>query len=244
MRCIIILFLLSICVADSASGESDSENFWGPPLEFGGSVGYMSFNNKPEWVPGNFRTGSVNFAVRVFRGLAIQGGYEGSLSEKLGLESLDYGDEGDVLVLKNIEDSYFGSPWLGLRYEIPATILESNRLRIHSLYVSCGYSWTQFGVTTSEWSFKETLEADQPVTKYFVAEMSGSYGVAAARWRFDSRFSKQPESWFGSFGVDAGLKYSLYTTASPRYDTIEKPESSFSSIQVFITGFIKISLFQ
>ena len=241
MRIIIIVLFFGIYGACSASAEPVPEDFWGPPIEIGGSIGYMSLENKPDWVPGSFRTGSVNIALRVFRGLAIQGGYKGCLPEDIGLESLDYGNE---MIVKKIKDSYFGAPWIGLRYEVPASILEFNQIRIHSLYVSCGYSWTQFGVTSSEWLFKGVLETDQPVTKYHVAEMSGPYGIVAARWRFDSSFSKQAESWLGSFGVDAGLKYSLYTTALPKYDTIEKPDSSFSSIQVFITGFIKISLFQ
>ena len=240
MRLLIILLLVSLTGTVFAQEGSDSGEFWGPPIEIGGSIGYMSLGNKPDWVPGNFRTGSANVALRVFRGLAIQGGYQGSLYEKLSLESLDYGNE----ILKNIEDSYFGAPWVGLRYEIPSTILKSNQFRIHTIYVSCGYSWTQFGVTTSERSIDGEFETDQSITKYHVAEISGPYGIVAARWRFDSKFSKQAESWFDSFGVDAGLKYSLYTTASPRYNTIEKPESSFSSIQVFITGSIKISLFQ
>ena len=240
MRFSIILLLISLAGTVSAQESSDSEKFWGPRIEIGGSIGYLSPGNKPDWVAGNYRTGSANIALRIFRGLAIQGGYRGSLNENLNLKSLDYGDE----VLKNIENSYFGAPWAGLRYEIPSTLLKSNQLRIHTLFVSCGYSWTQFGVTTYERSIDGEIETDQSITKYHVAEMGGPYGVVAARWRFDSNLSKQAESWFGAFGVDAGLKYSLYTNAAPRYDTIEKPDSSFSSIQVFITGFIKISLFQ
>ncbi|MFC1508794.1 hypothetical protein ACFL60_03790 [Candidatus Omnitrophota bacterium] len=240
MRFTIILLLISLAGTASAQENSDSENFWGPSIEIGGSIGYMSLKNKPDWVAGNFRNGSANIALRLYRGLAVQGGYQGSLNENLSLKSLNYGNE----VLENIEESYFGAPWAGLRYEIPSTLLKSNQFRIHSLYIACGYHWTRFGVTASDMPINAELETDQSITKYHVAEMSGPYGVVAARWRFDSEFSKQADSWLGSFGVDAGLKYSLYTAASPKYDTIEKPDPSFSSIQVFITGFIKISLFQ
>ena len=218
-----------------------SDDFWGPRPEVGGSVGYVTVSQNPVWSAKNFRTGSITGAFRIFRGMSVQGGYEGSLEESINIKTLDYGE---FKQLKKVDSSSYGSPWVGVRYEIPSDILMGYRFGSHSLYASLGYSWARFGVTTNEWTVGGVLEQDNPRTKYHIADVSGHYAIIAMRWRFDSDFTKNADSWFGAYGFDGGLKYIRYTSCSTRFDTIEKTGSDFSFLQVFIIGFIKLSIFE
>jgi len=220
---------------------SASDEFWEALLEVGGSVGYVTVSQRPEWSAINFRTGSVAGALRIVRGLSIQGGYEGSLVDDISLKSLDYGSD---LQLKKINGSYYGSPWLGVRYEISSDFLKGYQFKSYSFYGSLGYTWARFGVMTNEWIFKGVSDIDNSDTKYHIAETSGPYGIIALRWRLDSDLTGNNESLFGTYGFDFGLKYIRLSSCSPRYDTIVKSGSGFSFLQVFITGFIKLSIFE
>lgn len=220
---------------------SASDEFRGPRIEVGGSVGYVTVSQNPVWSAKNFRTGSVTGAFRIFREISVQGGYEGSIEEGISIKSLDYGSD---MQLKKVDSSSYGSPWVGVRYEIQSDILKGYRFGSYSLYASLGYTWARFEVTTNEWMVREVLEQGNPRTKYHVADVSGPYGIIALRWRFDSDFTKNTDSWLGAYGFDGGLKYIRYTSCSTRYDTIEKSGSDFSFLQVFIIGFIKLSFFE
>ncbi|MFC1606416.1 hypothetical protein ACFL47_00475 [Candidatus Latescibacterota bacterium] len=243
---IVILIIAPLCV----HAEIQPDDFYGPPIEFGGSAGYFFSQSYPVWSAREYKTGSINVSLRIFRNLSVQGGYEGSLEEDIDLEELTYSDE---LVLENVSSSNFGAPWLGLRYEIPATFLKTNDMKIHSFYGSIGYTWAKFSVSSSEWRLNDTLETDNLTgtletdnlkTRYTIANVSGPYGIVAARWRFDSNFKRGAESWFGSYGLDVGVKYSRFSSSSTKHDKIEEPEPSFSAVQIFAAGFIKMSLFE
>ena len=99
-------------------------------------------------------------------------------------------------------------------------------------------------MTTNEWTVNKVLETDNLWTKYHVADVSGPYGVIAVRWRLDAVYAKDAESWIGAHGFDIGLKYIRYTSCSTRFDTIEKTGSDFSFLQVFVIGFVKLSIFE
>ncbi len=237
--CFSVVFILINLAYTARSSASDE--FWGPRLEVGGSIGYVTPLKQPSWIAEKFRTGSITGAYRIFRGMSIQGGYEGSLGEGISLESLEYGRD---MQLKNVETSYYHSTSVSIRYEMPPDILKEYQFGIHSLYTSLGYTWSRFGVTTNEWTVNGVSKADNPWTKYHVADVTGPYGIIALRWRLDSDFQKNAESWLGAYGFDGGLKYIRYTSCSTKYDTIEKSGSDFSFLQVFIIGFIKISLLE
>ena len=236
--CLLVVFILINLAYTARSSASDE--FWGPRLEVGGGVGYVTASQQPAWSAKKFRTGSIVGAYRIFRGMSVQGGYEGSLGEGINLKSF-YGRD---MQLKKVNTSYYSSTWVGIRYETPADILKGYQFGSHSLYASLGYTWARFGVTTNEWTVNGVPETDNLWTKYQVADVSGPYGIIALRWRLDSDFTKNAKSWFGAYGFDGGLKYIRYTSCSTKYDTIEKSGSDFSFLHVFIIGFIKFSFFE
>jgi len=213
------------------------DEFRGPRLELGGVVGYSFVSQNPVWSAKTYRTGSVTGAFRFYRGLSVQGGYEGSLEENINVKSLDYSS---TMLLKSVNGSYYGGPWLGVRYEVPADILKGYRFGSHSVLASLGYSWARFGVATNDWILNGVDETDNPRTKYHVADVSGPYGSIAVRWRFDAAYSKDAVSWIGAHGFDVGVKFTRYTSCSTRFEKIDKSTFDFSFLQIFVIGFIKL----
>ena len=238
----IVTFFLLTCLLFNSCESSADESKLGPPFEIGGGVAYTWAQQYPEWSTPNYKMGIVNGGIRFFRGLSLQGGLDASLGEEISLKSMNYNTT-DIKILEEINESFYETSWIGLRYEVPVPI-DKDFYRINSIHATLGISWARYALTSTQWVRNNTRERDQPETKYHIATLSGPYAMVCARWRFDTEASIMTGSWFGSYGVDAGLKYSRYSTCSPRYEPISKAESDFSVLQIFVVGFVKISFFE
>jgi len=231
-----------MCLLGNSYESSAYDSKLGPPLEIGGGIAYTWAQKYPDWSAENYKMGIVNGGIRFFRGLSLQGGLDASLGEEISLESMDYNTT-DIKKLEEINESFYESSWIGLRYEVPIPI-DKDLHRINSIHATLGISWARFALTSSQWVRNEDRESDQPETKYHIAKLRGPYAMVCARWRFDTEASITTGSWFGSYGIDAGLKYSRYSDCSPRYEPISKAESDFSVLQMFVVGFVKIKFFE
>ncbi len=238
---ILVLCFFTGLLFNSYESSAD-ESKLGPPLEIGGGFAYTWAQKNPDWSTENYKMGIVYGGIRFFRGLSLQGGIDASLGEEISLKSMDYNTT-DINKLEKINESFYETSWIGLRYEVPIPI-DKDFYRINSIHATLGISWARFALTSTQWERNGILESDQPETKYHIAKLSGPYAMVCARWRFDNYASITTGSWFGSYGVDVGLKYSRYSDSSPRYEPISKAESDFSVLQMFVVGFVKIRFFE
>jgi len=234
----IITFFLYLSFPTSASA---SDTGLGPSFEIGGGLMYAQSNNYPDWSTKNYRMGTINGAVRFFRGLAFQGGYDSSLGEDVHLKSLTYGDE---IRLEKLGVSNYETSWFAFRYEVPMRALKRDLFRIQTVYTSLGISWARYTLTSSQCIKNGIREIDQSETRYHIADMRGPIAVLGARWRMDTDVTQGTGSWLGAYGIDAGVRYIRYDSYTPAHDTIEKPAGDVAVLQVFVIGFLKIRWFE
>ncbi|MCE5249964.1 hypothetical protein LLG96_07060 [bacterium] len=218
-----------------------SDDPYGPRFEFGGGIQYAQGKNVPQWSTKTYRMGTINTAARIFRGLALQGGFNASLGEDISFKSLAYDND---MILEKPVDSFYENFWAGLRYELPMEKIKPDFMKIKTVYGSIGISRARYSMTSTQWVRKGVRETDQPETKYHVADMSGPYAALGARWRLNTDITGDTGSWLSSYGVDAGVKYIRYTSCSPAHDAIMKPSPDESVIEMYIVLFLKIRWFE
>ncbi|MBT4482889.1 MAG: hypothetical protein HOC71_04330, partial [Candidatus Latescibacteria bacterium] len=193
----------------------------------------------PDWVSEYYTTGLVTTAVRIFRGLSIQAAVEYGLGDELSTEWMDYSEN---IRIKTTERTSTEVSWFGIRYEIPMSVFHRNFWRIDSLCFSLGKMYSKYYVRSDTWIKNDILFDENPMENFKLADISGPYAAFAARWRLDTVVTKGTDSWFGAYGIDLGVRYVKYSDSSPKHDNIMKPDSAFSSFQVFVIGFMKIKL--
>ncbi|MBN1292324.1 MAG: hypothetical protein JXB48_10840 [Candidatus Latescibacteria bacterium] len=237
-RSVIVFFVMVFSFFSSIISADDTK--LGPPIEIGGGIAYTWSSSKPEWSIDSYKMGILCGGIRFFKGLSVQGGIDASLGEKIDLKPVQYDDN---MRLEKIKNSLYETSWVGLRYEVPVPVT-SDLYRINSFHTTVGYSWARYTLTSTEWVIGNEWEIDQPETKYLIARLGGPYVAICARWRFDTEESINTGSWFGSYGLDVGIKYSRYNTCNTRYDTIQEADPKFSVVQVFLIGFVKIRFFE
>lgn len=205
---------------------------YGPRFEVGGGAELLRESSPPEWAAESAYRGMGVLSMRVFRGLSVQAGMDfgGAGNPKADSISLD----GTMVTLN--EKSFSNTSWAGIRYEIPLNRFRENPLRMHSVYGGAGMCWAKYGVSSNE----EDSEAGTVTTNYDVAELTGTYLLAGARWRIDD--PEQAGSWLGAYGVDIGAKYVRFDDTTLKYSGIAAPSGDFSSMQIFAVVFVKFSL--
>jgi hypothetical protein len=224
----------------SAAIHAESDLLYGPRLEFGPGVGITSENAKVPWASESYQVGMLTAAVRLFKGLSVQGGIEYGRGKKSDVDSLSYGNY--RLQLNN--KTYTSSMWAGVRYELPMNIFRKDIMGIHSVYGAAGMCWADYGVKSTEWTNKGVNEQSDRAVQYRTARLSGPYYVLAARWRIDSPDTEGLGSWIGSYGVDLGVRYTTFGTSRMEHPNIVTPPDDFSSFRVFVVGFMKFRLFE
>ena len=242
MNCLLRFFysaVLLLCFTGFQRSLAQSQEL-GPRLEIGGGLTGYRMQSPPDWSADYYTTGLVTTAIRLYRGLSIQAAVEYGLGDKLSSEWMDYGE--NVRIKTNDRTSTEVS-WLGVRYEIPMSAFHSTFWKINSIYLSLGKMYSKYYIRSDTWIKNDILDDERSLDNYKVADVSGPYAAFAARWRMGNDFIDETDPWFGKYGVDFGVRYVKYTDSSPKHDNIMKPDSAFSSFQLFIIGFLKIKLF-
>ncbi len=136
----ILALCLSTCLLFNSYESSADDSKLGPPFEIGGGFAYTWAQKNPDWSTENYKMGIVYGGIRFFRGLSLQGGIDASLGEEISLKSMDYGVDG-ITKLEEINESFYESSWIGLRYEVPIPI-DKDLYRINSIHATLGISWS------------------------------------------------------------------------------------------------------
>lgn len=232
-----IVTLCIIAIAALPSFARAQEDLYGPPVEFGlGLTGYH-LQSGPEWTDDFYGAGVITGAVRLFRGLAAQGGFEYGYGDELSGGWLRYNDS---LRLRTGRSTTIETRWYGLRYDIPLERFGVSYYHIHTVLVGAGFINTLYGMEAATVERDGTVQ-NIPEERYTLGEADGKYVLLAARWRFETDETVSPGAWLGSYGLDAGMRYDRYDSFESR-GTLVTPEK-FGSLQVFVTGFMKVNLF-
>ncbi|MFC1538370.1 hypothetical protein ACFL6H_03015 [Candidatus Latescibacterota bacterium] len=219
---------------------------YGPRFEIGIGSGLSKMLMKPEWSSEYYYTGSLNYAYRIIYGLSVQGGKNLGLGNRLENEWYEYGTN---LQVDSAGGTFRESSWMGLRYEIPMSLLKKDYKKIHAVYVSGGISWDEFAFNSKSqkryetdygWQTGKSSIMEYNNGSYKTADLKGYYIAAAARWRFNTVDTDEEDSWLGSYGLDFGLRYIGYYNSDVKYDNIMPVKSNFGYYQIFVVGFLKI----
>ncbi len=235
---IVIVTTVALCAAYAAADDYN----YGPPLEFGaGAIGFR-MQSRPEWSSKYIYGGSLNGALRIFRGLAVQGGIEYCKGDEPRPDMIDYGPG---IRLWTHEKTYKEVRWYGLRYELPARLVHSDFFGLDAFMVGAGMSSTKFGLYSS---YLFPVDDTKPINllgkdKFRVATADGVYVSLSGRWIFDMMQEEgDAESFLGSYGIEIGGRYTRYGDISLRHDNIKEPRDSFNSIELFFNGFVRFNL--
>jgi len=235
-------FSLILLTALAPSDSFAYDNRYGPPIEVGGGLSFLKAYNKPDWSSSSYTVAHLDASLRFFKGLSIHTGIETSFDENPSDDMLF--DSEDSELYKQIEETFYDTSFLGLRYDLPMSVLKKDYFLINSLYTSVGISWARYEIATTEWSTVQQTLVDENFTVSRIANLSGPYAILAARWRLDDTESEESDSWLNVYGIDIGFKYTRYSDCSPKMAGIEKSDPGFSVFQIYIAGFLKINMFQ
>jgi hypothetical protein len=220
--------------------HAQTDPLYGPRLELGPGVGISSESAKTPWASETYQIGMLTVALRLLKGLSVQGGVENGRGSKSDVDTLSWGNYRLTLNKK----TYTSSLWAGVRYELPLSVFRRDIMGIHSVYGAAGMNWADYGVKSTEWTNKGEYEQSEKAIKYRTAHLSGPYYVLAARWRIDSPATEGLGSWIGSYGVDIGVRYNTFGSSRVEHPNIQPPPDNYSSLMVFIVGFFKVRLFE
>ncbi len=238
LQAAILLFLAAVA---RAQGTPDPiEMIYGPGIEIGGGAGFNIEGEETPWNSKNYNLGLVTASIRIFQGLSIQGGMDYGKGKNSDADTLTYGDYRLQLNKKTFISSY----WAGLRYEIPMSMIGKDIMAIHSVYCAVGMTWADYGVQSSKWTYRDESVTNDNTEQFKVVRFTGPYIMAAARWRIDRQDAEAGGSWLGSYGVDLGVRYSRLGDHTIEHPNIPAPSDDYTSTQIFLTGFIKIKLFE
>lgn len=235
------IVLMTVFVFFAQSAQSEDHPIYGPRFEIGGGIGYSAENLQPRWAPDNNRVCTLTGNIRLFKGLAVQGGVDWSNGDSPDNDSISCGG-----YLVKINKGTFGnSRWAGLRYELPMKVLHQDIAGIHSIYAATGYTWSEMGVQSTEWVFKGVQYKVDNEHGFRLADMKGPYAVLAARWRIDNpEAERHTTTWLGAYGLDIGVKYNRYSEMDASYPNIAKASDKYHSYQIFMVGFLKFRMFE
>ena len=233
-----VMFVVMICLPAGASAE-DTFNY-GSRFEFGIGGGYSAEYSRPGWSSESSGLVMITGAVRLWKGLGVQGGVDFGHGGRPDADSLAYGSD---YILNPNKGTYSNSKWLGLRYEIPMKLIKQDFMGINSFYVSGAYCWSDYGVRSTEWLHNSVLFSGQTRTKYQFSKMEGQVYSVAARWKADDK-TVMESPWLGAYGADFGLKYTRYEEGDPELPGLEKSRSGFNNLQVFFTVYMKFNLLE
>ena len=234
-KSIFILFFFTSLV--SAEDTID----YGPRFEIGIGGGYSQEYKAPQWTSGNYGSAMITGAIRLFNGLAVQGGVGFGRGGKPYADSLSYGND---YILNPDKGTYNGSSWIGIRYELPMRVLKQNIASIHSVYVCAGVCQADYGIRSTSWIYNGNLIDNQSISSFRFSRLSGQFASLASRWRVDTGATENPGSWFGAYGLDIGVKYTRYQNGKPELPGLEKAIPGFNNLQIFAIGFLKFRLFE
>jgi hypothetical protein len=231
----IILFLFpgSVLAEDTAD--------YGSRYEFGIGGSYSQEYKQPHWTSGNYNIAMLTGAIRLYKGLAVQGGVDIGRGGKPISDSLSYGKD---YILNPNKGTYNGSSWVGLRYEFPMKQIKKDILGIHSIYAFGGFCWSDYGIQSTEWIYNGLLYTDQSKVAYRFAKLKGKFAAVAARWRVDTGTGKDEGPLLGSYGADLGIKYVHYRAGEPEVPGLEKSRDGFNNLQAFLILFMKFKIFE
>ncbi len=234
-----LLFFLP-ALSHAAETPDRVEMIYGPGIEIGIGMGANLEGEERPWNSDSYTMGLVTASMRIFQGLSIHGGLDYGKGRNSDADTLTYGDYRLQLNNKTFLSSY----WAGVRYEVPMSFFGKDIMAIHSLYCAAGMTWADYGVQSSKWSYRGESVTNDNVEQFKVVRMTGPYLMAAARWRIDRPDAETQGSWLGSYGIDLGVRYSRLGDHTVEYPNIPAPSGGYTSTQVFLTGFIKIKLFE
>ncbi len=237
LRCTLFLWFALIIIF-SRTVKADSQDY-GPAIEIGGGFRGLRMQSRPDWSSKYSTAGVATAAVRLYRGLFINAGKEygrGDNSRNLGM---DYGEN---IRLKTETGTIEEVSWVGARYDFPASIFKLSFMNVDLICASTGMMYTKFAVRTKMWAKDNVVEEASNFKKFRTATVSGPYVGLTARWRMKSDLTDDTDSWFGTYGLDIGVRYVRYTDSTVKHDNITSPKSNFNSYQLFIILFVKIKL--
>ncbi len=221
---------------------------YNPRFEIMLGGGATNMFSAPEWSSDQYFSGMVGLTMNVLKWFSIQGAKELSYGTKLESEWIDYGPH---YQLNTSLRPFMNSSWGGVRFDIPLDGMKLKHYSIHSLLCSFGMFRDEFAIRSTEqryyrtsegWKTGESPETINKSSQDTTANMSGYYVSLAARWRLDQILNRDPESFFGQYGIDTGIRYRSVATSSLSYQNLAAVPSGFSGVQVFVHFFTKIDL--
>ncbi|MFC1552723.1 hypothetical protein ACFL6P_09210 [Candidatus Latescibacterota bacterium] len=241
--------LLTTCLLFCSRIVCAQENNYGPRIEVGIGNGASMMQSNPDWSSGAYYSGTLTYAYRLFYGLSVQGGRSFGVGGSTDTEWYDYGSRYQI----NAEKGTFSdSSWLGVRYEIPMSMIKKDFKNINTIYVAGGLSWDYFVLRSKSQRLYDTdygWQSGRPFilqnneATYKTAEMKSYYVAAAARWQIKTRDTDKDDTWLGSLVFDVGVRYNGFYDAETKFDNIESAHSNFSYFQIFIVASMKVKLF-
>ena len=227
--------------------EFDPESY-NPRFEIGIGGGGAILQSPPSWSGDQYVDGRLSLAMRIIDGILIQGGKSIGQGSDPGGDWFDYGPH---YRLNATQPGVRSGTWAGVRVDVPMTALKHDFLRIQSILISGGLVWDEYDIRGEEQEFYrtpygyrtgESPDVRTETRRDRAADMDGYYVSLAARWRLNPAMTANPDSWYGYYGLDAGLMYTRYTSASLAHDTLMDAPTGFSGIQLFVNLYVKIDL--
>jgi len=222
------------------------QTIYGPKFEIGIGATGLQTHSRSEWISKHYTSGVMTLSYRIVNGISIQGGKNFGYGKKQSLKWINYGDHAQV----NLENgTYTEDLWFGARYEIPMSKLNRDYSGIHTIYCAGGVIRGEYGIrgknyryyqTENGWDLSEVFETRTSESSLKTADLTGYYITLAARWRVDTAYTEEEDSWLGSYGLDIGVRYARYPGCNTKYDNIIKAKSNFNYYQIFIIAFLKL----
>jgi len=261
--CFLSAVVLAVSVALPPAFAQEDTEVENPRFEIGAGVSGLRFQSRPEWTGKYMGTLFGMASMRLLYGLSVQGmGGVGNGSEPYP-DFIPY--ESGVMIKTNA-GTYCEEASLGLRYDIPATAVtraidtlasvarlrKRDPLATPRTYAGIDYICPSVGIVRTAFSVKgnrklyiETEEFEYlDSNNYFkLADANGVYAGVAVRWRLDTDYTENADSWFGSYGIDVGARYIRYNDCNLHSASVQPAKSYFNSYQVYLVGFMKFKLF-
>lgn len=222
------------------------QSIYDPRFEIGVGATGSRMQSRPEWSSKYYTSGVMALSYRIAYGLSIQGEKNFGYGQRQLSKWINYGNHGQV----NIDEgTYSEGSLVGARYEIPMSKFSRDIAGIHTFYCAGGLTWAEYGIrgrnyryykTENGWDLSEAPEKRTSDSSLKTADLTGYYLTIAARWRVDTAYTEEEESWLGSYGLDIGVRYTRYPGGNTKYDNIMKAKSNFNYYQIFIVVFLKL----
>jgi len=234
-----VIFAAVIAVSSMWTGNVFAyDAFYGPGLELGAGLTGLQMNNNPGWIGDYYGSGFGSGALRIYKGLSIQGGFgfgkgQDPKSDWVGMTGKKR--------LWSQEGSSIGNVFYGLRYEIPMYRFNFGKLGPEFIYVGVGIDKKKFKIESSVVDNDGVPELNG-TELYELASVTGYYYTLAGRWKIKTDETIEGDSWFGSYGLDVGVRYFKHSDSELKYAGSQPFKSSFNSMEIFVLAFMKVKL--